>query len=114
MAQNASATAFTAPGTLSVDFSNFPASTVIVQATGTGSRLTFNVTGLPCAGGTAVALPMYPLAAGVVGSPVVSASANGLWIIPVAGFVGASLALTAIGGGAETFSLSTSAAVWPF
>ena len=115
MSQNVPRTALTAVGTLTVGgLANSPLSTLVVQATGAGTGLTFNVLGLPAVGGTAVALPMYPLASGVVGSPVVTASADGLWIVPIAGFVAASLNLSAIGASqTEYFSLTTSPALFP-
>lgn len=114
MSQNIPPTALTAAGTLTVGLFNIAASTLILQATGSATGMTFNVIGLPATGGTAVALPMYPLASGAVGSPVVSASADGVWIVPVAGFVAASLNLSAIGAAqTETFSLTTSAGIWP-
>src|ERR1700753_3187549 len=103
-----------APGTLTAEFGGVPIASVVLQATGTGSGMAFTAQGLPAPGGTAVALPMYPLASGVVGSPVTSGSANGVWIIPSAGFVSVTLSLTEIASGTEAFSLNSSTAQWPF
>lgn len=104
--------ALTAPGIVSLDTSQLPMATAIIQATGNGSGLTFNAQGIPLGGSTAVTLPMYPLASGVIGSPVASASANGCFIVPCAGFVSVQVDLTVIGGGTETFSIGASPAGW--
>lgn len=85
-----------------VSISTTGAATVSVQATGTGTGITFVFEGSNDKGATWQTLP------GVVpstGASITSASANGIWLVPVAGFWRMRINLTAIGGGTETFNL---------
>jgi hypothetical protein len=78
------------------------ASHVAVQATGTGVSMTFGFQGSVDGGVTWQTLP------GVVpatGSSVTSATANGIWVVSVAGFGRMRVNLTAISSGTETFTL---------
>lgn len=88
--------------------------TVEVQATGTGSGLTFSVTGLPINGAAnRVTLPLIPLTAGIPGSPIQAGSANGDYLVAAGGFSNIQVSLSAIGGGTETFTLTGTPALSP-
>lgn len=80
------------------------AATVSIVATGSGSSITFAFQGTSDNGTTWSTLP------GIVpttGAAITSFSTNGVWIVPVAGFQTVRVNLTAIGGGTETFTLSS-------
>ena len=98
-------TAFTAPGTLVVDTSS--TATIVVQATGSGTNISFAMQGLPNGSSTWVQLPMAVPASCHV---TFAASNNGAWIVSVAGYSQAQMNLTAISGGTETFGLTNSSA----
>lgn len=96
-------TSLTATGTLVLTTSGY--AQVNLQATGTGSGLTFAVRGtmdgttwqtLPCV------VPTTP------GTFVTSMSANGYWSCPAAAWKQVELNLSAIGGGTETFVMEAS------
>lgn len=82
------------------------ASTVALIATGSGSGLTFAAQGLDAAGNWDTLNAYVPTTC----ASVTSMSANGVWLIPAAGFSQIRVNLTVIGGGTETFSLEASAA----
>lgn len=79
---------------------------VNVEATGTGSSLTFKVEGKQGNSTTWHTLPaVVPTTPGTF---VTSMSANGFWVVPVAGYQSVRVNLTAITGGTETFAMTAS------
>lgn len=95
-------TGFTSTNTLAVNTQGSGA--VGIQATGTGSGLTFSFQG------TANGTTWFNIPCGdVAGNVVNSGSANGQWVCPVSGWPQARVNLTAISGGTETFTLNASA-----
>lgn len=79
------------------------AAVVSVQATGSATGMTFSFQGTNDGGATWQTLPGVVM--GATTAAVVSASADGIWIVPVAGFQRMRVNLTAISGGTETFTL---------
>jgi hypothetical protein len=79
---------------------------VALEASGSGSGLTFHVEGKQANGAAWHTLPaVVPTTPGTF---VTSMSANGYWVIPTAGFQSVRVNLSAIGGGTETFALAAS------
>ncbi len=97
-------TGFTGTGNLAVNSQG--SGSVGIQATGTGSGLTFNFQGT-VDNSTWFAIPCVVMNA--TGAVVNSATANGAWTCQSAGFQQVRVNLTAISGGTETFTLNASA-----
>ena len=99
-------TAFTAPGALSVVVGTPQFATATVHVEGTGAGMTFAAQGVTSSGAL-VTLPMYA-AGSPATSPITSASANGDWVVSVAGYTKFQWSLTAISGGTASASIATS------
>ncbi len=95
-------TAFTGTGNLPVNSQG--AGAVGIQATGSGTGLTFTFQA------TANGSTWFNIPCGdVSGSVVTGGSANGQWICPASGWPQVRVNLTAISGGTETFTVNSSA-----
>ena len=98
-------TSLSATGTVAISTQGL--GTVTVQATGTGSGLTFVIQGTSDGGTTWQTVQGFVPSTGAAAATF---SANGIWAVPVAGFSSIRANLTAIGGGTETFTLEGSVA----
>lgn len=107
-------TAITAVGTVAIALTGTAAAVAILQSRGSATGLSYQVEGRPVAGGAYIQLPMYPITSGVVGSPVVTATAAGDFVTPCAGYNDVRLSVTAIDAAqTQTFSMNSSPASWP-